>query len=76
MAKRKKRITQEQRIIAMLKEKGFTEINLDDRKKPWYKSYAESIDRWRREELGKPLTVRERKALYNTNQTKTAKAKA
>ena len=68
MAKRRKEVNDEKEIVQMLKEHGFTEITKDDKKQFWYKQDLEQLENWRREELGKPFTVRERKALYGTDQ--------
>jgi len=77
MAKRKKkRLTEEQRVVEMLKDKGFTEITQKDKQEPWYQEHLKQLERWRKEEVGKPFTVREKQAFYGTKPQKKSPSKA
>ena len=66
-------MTQEEEVIQMLKEKGFTEITEEDKKQHWYQQHLKQLERWRKEEVGKPFTVKERSELYSPK--KSAKKK-
>lgn len=59
-------MTEEQRVIAMLKAKGYTEITQEEKQQSWYQEHLKQLECWREEEVGKPFTVRERQALYGS----------
>ncbi len=62
-------MTEEEEIIKLLESMGAHEITEEEKKQPWYKEHLKQLERWRKEEVGKPFTVRERKALYGSKRT-------
>ena len=77
VARRKKRhLTEEEEVIQFLRKEGFKEITKKDKKELWYQEHLRQLERWRKEEVGKPFSVRERKALYGSKPPATSKAKA
>ena len=63
--KRRKKVTEEKRIIRFLENEGFHEITEEEKKEPWYQEHLKQLERWRKEEVGKPFTVKERSELYS-----------
>ena len=67
-------MTEEEEIIELLHSIGAHEITDEERKEPWYHEDLRQLERWRNEEVGKPLTVREKQYLYGpTKQSKSDK---
>lgn len=75
MAKKRKKLTEEERIIRFLKEQGFTEVTDVERKQPWYQEHLKQLERWRKEEAGKPFSVREKQYLYGSTPKRKSRSK-
>jgi len=77
MAQRSKRkITEEEEVLHLLQEIGAHEVTEEERSEPWYREDIKQLERWRKEEVGKPFTVREKQALYGTKPQKKKPSKA
>ncbi len=63
-------------ILEKLKKMGAQEITDEDRKQPWHKEHLKQLERWRKEEVGKPFTVKEKQYFYGSQSSKNSKSKA
>jgi hypothetical protein len=71
MARRKRNATVTvEEIVEKIKAMGGHEITKEEKEQPWYKEHLKQLERWRKEEVGKPFTVKERRAFYGTSKPK------
>lgn len=68
-------MTEEEEIIQYLESIGAHEITQEEKKQSWYKEHLKQLERWRKEEVGKPFTVREKRYLYGTSPQRSSKSK-
>lgn len=64
MASRRKKMTEEERILRFLEQQGFHQVTKEEKKEPWYKEHLKQLERWRKEEMEPASAVRERSATY------------
>ncbi|HEY5615185.1 MAG TPA: hypothetical protein VIL52_04115 [Bacteroidota bacterium] len=77
MAKRKRKNNVTiQEIVKKIEAMGGHEITGAEKHEPWYQEHLKQLERWRKEEVGKPFTVREKQALYGTKPQKKSPSKA
>jgi hypothetical protein len=74
--KKRNKIIEVDAILEKLKKMGAQEITNEDRKQPWYKEHLKQLERWRKEEVGRPLTVKEKQYFYGSPSSKNSKSKA
>lgn len=71
MAQRKtKKITEEQRVVRMLKSRGFKPISDKEKREPWYPQYLKQLEQWRENEVHKPLAVHEKLGSYTPSKNR------
>lgn len=71
---RKQQVTIKE-IIEKIKALGGHEITEEEKKQPWYQEHLKQLERWRKEEVGKPFTVREKQYFYGTTKKQKSKSK-
>lgn len=72
--KRKKQITVKN-IVERIKAMGGHEITEKEKKESWYQEHLKQLERWRKEEVGKPFSVREKQYLYGSTPKRKSRSK-